>query len=98
VVSKYIGETEKNMRLVFDAAGNGKYILFFDEGDALFGKRSEVKDTHDRYANMQIDYFSQRMEDFPGIVILAVNQESSMDEGFAERFQSVIQFPLPTAK
>ena len=98
VVSKYIGETEKNLALVFEAPGNGKSILFFDEGDALFNKRTEVKDAGDKYANLQINYFLQRTEDFPGVVILATNQESNMDEALAGRFKSVVQFRLPTAK
>jgi len=98
VVSKYIGETEKNLRLVFDAAANGNWILFFEEADALFDKRSEDETARDREANQQRAYFLQRMEDFPGIVILAANLESNMDDTFAGRFQSVTQFRLPTAK
>ncbi|MFH5833413.1 ATP-binding protein [Halalkalibaculum sp. DA3122] len=95
VVSKYIGETEKNLAKVFDKAQNRDWILFFDEADALFGKRTEISDAHDRFANQEISYLLQRMEDFEGTVILATNFKSNLDEAFTRRFQSVIYFPLP---
>ena len=80
MVSKYIGETEKNLRRLFDAAEDGGAILFFDEADALFGKRSEVKDSHDRYANIEINYLLQRMEAYRGLAILATNMKSALDQ------------------
>jgi hypothetical protein len=95
VVSKYIGETEKNLRRVFDAAEEGGAILLFDEADALFGKRSEVKDAHDRYANLEIGYLLQRMEEYEGVTILASNRARDMDEAFTRRFQFIIDFPMP---
>jgi hypothetical protein len=98
VVSKYIGETEKNLASVFDMAENKNWILFFDEADALFGKRTATKDSKDRYANQEISYLLQRIEDFPGIVILATNLKSNIDDAFARRFQSMIYFPIPTTE
>ncbi len=95
VVSKYIGETEKNLRSIFDAAERGGAILFFDEADALFGKRSEVKDSHDRYANIEVNYLLQRMEDFRGLAILATNRKSSLDSAFVRRLRFIVDFPLP---
>ncbi|HEY1425685.1 MAG TPA: ATP-binding protein [Caulobacteraceae bacterium] len=95
VVSKYIGETETNLRKVFDAAEEGGAILFFDEADALFGKRTEVKDSHDRYANIEIDYLLQRMESFAGMAILATNMKSAMDQAFLRRLRFVVDFPFP---
>ena len=95
VVSKYIGETEKNLRRVFDAAEDGGAILFFDEADALFGKRTEVKDSHDRYANIEIDYLLQRMEAFGGLAILATNMKSALDAAFLRRLRFVLDFPFP---
>jgi len=95
VVSKYIGETEKNLRQVFDAAEDGGTILFFDEADALFGKRSEVKDSHDRYANIEINYLLQRMEAYSGLAILATNLKNSLDAAFLRRLRFVVQFPFP---
>jgi len=95
VVSKYIGETEKNLRKLFDAAEGGGAILFFDEADALFGKRSEVKDSHDRYANIEINYLLQRMETFGGLAILATNHKSAMDTAFLRRLRFVVNFPFP---
>jgi SpoVK/Ycf46/Vps4 family AAA+-type ATPase len=95
VVSKYIGETEKNLRQVFDAAENGGAILFFDEADALFGKRSEVKDSHDRYANIEINYLLQRMEAYRGLAILATNMKSALDSAFIRRLRFVVNFPFP---
>ncbi len=97
VVSKYIGETEKNLRRVFDAAEDGGAILFFDEADALFGKRSEVKDSHDRYANVEINYLLQRMEAYRGLAILATNMKGALDSAFMRRLRFVITFPFPTA-
>ena len=97
LVSKYIGETEKNLANVFDQAQNKNWILFFDEADALFGKRTEGSSSNDRHANQEIAYLLQRVEDFPGVVILATNLRSNMDEAFARRFQSAIYFPLPDA-
>ena len=95
VVSKYIGETEKNLRRVFDAAEEGGAILFFDEADALFGKRSEVKDSHDRYANVEISYLLQRMEAYRGLAILATNMKDALDPAFLRRLRFVVQFPFP---
>jgi hypothetical protein len=95
VVSKYIGETEKNLARVFDHAQNKGWILFFDEADALFGKRGETKDAHDRYANQEVAFLLQRIESFDGIAILASNRRENMDEAFARRFESIIYFPLP---
>jgi hypothetical protein len=95
VVSKYIGETEKNLRRLFDAAERGGAILLFDEADALFGKRSEVKDSHDRYANIEINYLLQRMEAFSGLAILATNMKSSLDAAFLRRLRFVVNFPYP---
>ena len=95
VVSKYIGETEKNLRRVFDAAEDGGAILFFDEADALFGKRSEVKDSHDRYANIEINYLLQRMEGYRGLAILATNMKSAMDIAFMRRLRFVANFAFP---
>jgi hypothetical protein len=97
VVSKYIGETEKNLRKVFDAAEESGAILFFDEADALFGKRSEVKDSHDRYANIEVNYLLQRMEDYRGLAILATNMKSHLDQAFLRRLRFVIEFPFPDA-
>ncbi|HEY9102454.1 ATP-binding protein [Chitinimonas sp.] len=95
IVSKYIGETEKNLRRLFDAAEQGGAILFFDEADALFGKRSEVKDSHDRYANIEVNYLLQRMEAFSGIAILATNMKSALDTAFMRRLRFIINFPFP---
>jgi hypothetical protein len=95
VVSKYIGETEKNLRRVFDAADDGGAILFFDEADALFGKRSEVRDSHDRYANIETNYLLQRMEGFRGLAILATNMKSSLDVAFTRRLRFIVNFPHP---
>jgi hypothetical protein len=97
VVSKYIGETEKNLRRVFDAAEAGGAILLFDEADALFGKRSEVKDSHDRYANIEISYLLQRMETYRGLAILTTNMKEALDEAFLRRIRFVVQFPFPDA-
>ncbi|MGC2237444.1 MAG: ATP-binding protein [Pyrinomonadaceae bacterium] len=98
VVSKYIGETEKNLSRIFEMAENKKWILFFDEADALFGKRSETKDAHDRYANQEVSFLLQRIETFSGIVILASNLKENMDKSFSRRFESIIYFPLPGAR
>ena len=98
ISSKYIGETEKNLTKIFDRAENKKWILFFDEADALFGKRTQVKDSHDRYANQEVSFLLQRVEDYNGLVILATNLKSNIDEAFARRFQSVIDFPMPKPK
>jgi hypothetical protein len=95
VVSKYIGETEKNLRRLFDAAEEGGAILFFDEADALFGKRSEVKDSHDRYANIEINYLLQRMEAYRGLAILASNMKSALDLAFLRRLRFIVHFPFP---
>jgi AAA+ superfamily predicted ATPase len=97
IVSKYIGETEKNLSRVFKEAESSNAILFFDEADALFGKRSEVKDAHDRYANIEINYLLQRMEEFEGLAILATNLRKNIDEGFFRRMQVVVEFPFPDA-
>ncbi|NES83113.1 MAG: ATP-binding protein [Moorea sp. SIO2B7] len=95
VVSKYIGETEKNLRRVFDAAEGGGTILLFDEADAIFGKRSDVKDSHDRYANMEISYLLQRMEAYRGLAILTTNLKTAIDSAFLRRIRFVVQFPFP---
>ncbi|VTU35476.1 ATP-binding protein [Variovorax sp. PBL-E5] len=95
VVSKYIGETEKNLRRVFDAAEDSGAILLFDEADALFGKRSEVKDSHDRYANIEVGYLLQRMESYRGLAVLTTNQRAALDPAFLRRLRFVLQFPFP---
>jgi hypothetical protein len=97
VVSKYIGETEKNLANVFDQAQSKTWVLFFDEADALFGKRTQQTSSNDRHANQEISYLLQRVEDFPGLVILATNLKANIDEAFARRFQSLIYFPMPDA-
>lgn len=97
VVNKYIGETEKNLRKLFDAADESGVILFFDEADALFGRRSEVKDSHDRYANIETNYLLQRLESYRGLAILATNLKSSLDVAFLRRLRFVVDFPFPTA-
>jgi ATPase family associated with various cellular activities (AAA) len=97
VVSKYIGETEKNLRRLFDAAEDGGAILFFDEADALFGKRSEVKDSHDRYANIEINYLLQRLEAYRGLAILATNMKGALDSAFVRRLRFIVNFPFPGA-
>ena len=94
VVSKYIGETEKNLRRVFDAAKTGGAVLFFDEADALFCKRTNVKDGHDRYANIEIDYLLERIEDYAGLAILATGNRTKIDNAFSRRFHFVISMPL----
>ncbi|SEJ11006.1 MULTISPECIES: ATP-binding protein [unclassified Variovorax] len=95
VVNKYIGETEKNLRRLFDAADSADVILFFDEADALFGKRTEVKDAHDRYANLEVSYLLERMERFKGLAILATNRKKDLDEAFLRRLRFVLELPLP---
>lgn len=98
VVSKYIGETEKNLANVFDQAQNRRWILFFDEADALFGKRTQTSSSNDRYANQEVSYLLQRVEDFPGVVILATNLKANIDDAFARRFQSTVYFPMPDGR
>ncbi|MEE1062043.1 MAG: ATP-binding protein, partial [Paludibacteraceae bacterium] len=98
VVSKYVGETEKNLSNVFDVAEGKNWILFFDEADALFGKRTGVKDSHDRYANQEVAYLLQRVENYDGLVILSTNQKTNIDDAFARRFQSAIRFSMPNAE
>lgn len=95
VISKYIGETEKNLEKIFTQAEHKDWILFFDEADALFGKRTNVNEAHDRFANQDVSFLLQRMEDFDGVVILASNFKSNIDEAFTRRFQSIIHFPMP---
>ncbi len=95
VVSKFIGETEKNLANVFDQAENKNWILFFDEADALFGKRTQTSSSNDRHANQEVSYLLQRVEDFPGVVILATNLKANLDDAFSRRFQSMIYFPMP---
>lgn len=97
VVSKYIGETEKNLRRIFDAAENSGVILLFDEADALFGKRSDVKDSHDRYANIEVSYLLQRMEAYRGLAILTSNRKSALDSAFLRRIRFIVNFPFPDA-
>ncbi|WP_025146695.1 ATP-binding protein [Pedobacter jeongneungensis] len=96
IVSKYIGETEKNLSKIFDVAQHQNWILFFDEADALFGKRTQADSANDRHANQQTAYLLQRIEDFPGVVILATNLKANMDEAFSRRFQSAIHFTMPS--
>jgi hypothetical protein len=95
VVSKYIGETEKNLERVFTKAENKNWILFFDEADALFGKRTGISDAHDKYANQEVSYLLQRLEEYNGLVILCSNQRTNIDDAFARRLQSIVYFPLP---
>ena len=95
VISKYIGETEKNLDRIFTEAQNSNSILFFDEADAVFGKRSEIRDSHDRYANIEVAYLLQKMEEYDGIVILATNLRKNLDEAFARRMHFSVEFPLP---
>lgn len=97
VTSKYIGETEKNLANIFDIAENKNWILFFDEADALFGKRTATSDSKDRYANQEVAYLLQRIEDFPGIILLSTNLRSNIDAAFMRRFQSLVHFPIPSA-
>lgn len=97
VVSKYIGETEKHLRRIFDAAERSGAILLFDEADALFGKRSQVRDSHDRYANLEISYLLQRMESYRGIAVLTTNMQNALDPAFQRRLRFVVQFPFPDA-
>jgi len=97
VVSKYIGETEKNLEKVFNKAEHKDWILFFDEADALFGKRSNVQNAHDKYANQEVSYLLQRVEDFPGLIILASNFKSNIDQAFVRRFNAIIHFPMPNS-
>ena len=95
VISKYIGETEKNLEKVFAKAEHKNWILFFDEADALFGKRTSISDAHDKYANQEIAYLLQRLEDYNGLVILSSNMRSNVDEAFGRRLQSIVHFPIP---
>ena len=95
VVSKYIGETEKNLSRLFDAAERSGAVLLFDEADALFGKRSEVKDSHDRYANIEVAYLLQRVESYRGLAILTTNMKSALDRAFLRRIRFIVQFPFP---
>ncbi|UZO81747.1 ATP-binding protein [Aquimarina sp. ERC-38] len=97
VISKYIGETEKNLSSLFDKAANKDWILFFDEADAIFGKRTNVRDAHDKYANQEVSYLLQRIEAHPGLVILASNFKTNIDGAFTRRFQTIIEFQLPGA-
>lgn len=98
VISKYIGETEKNLSSLFDKAINKDWILFFDEADAIFGKRTNVRDAHDKYANQEVSYLLQRIEAHPGLVILASNFKTNIDAAFTRRFQSIVEFQLPGAQ
>jgi hypothetical protein len=98
VVSKYIGETEKNLELLFARAEDKGWILFFDEADALFGKRTNVRDAHDKYANQEVSYLLQRIEDYNGMVILATNMKNNIDDAFIRRFNAVLKFSLPEAE
>jgi len=98
VVSKYIGETEKNLAEIFDRAALSGAILFFDEADSLFGKRSEVKDSHDKYANMETSYLLQKMEEYEGLTILATNFSQNLDDAFMRRIHYIIKFPFPDAE
>src|SRR5690554_1497230 len=98
VVSKYIGETEKNLANLFDKAAHKNWILFFDEADAIFGKRTNVRDAHDKYANQEVSYLLQRVESHPGLVILATNMKSNIDASFTRRFNTILQFDPPDAR
>lgn len=95
IVSQYIGETEKNLRVIFNNVKGKEVILFFDEADALFGKRTTVKDSHDRYANHEISYLLQKVEEYQGLVILSTNLKSILDPAFIRRFQTVVNFEKP---
>ena len=95
VVSKYIGETEKNLELLFARAEDKGWILFFDEADALFGKRTNVRDAHDKYANQEVSYLLQRIEDYNGLIILATNMKSNIDDAFVRRFNAILKFSFP---
>ena len=98
IVSKYIGETEKNLSKIFDRAEHKDWILFFDEADALFGKRTNVQSSHDKYANQEVSFLLQRVEDFKGLLILASNYKSNMDEAFLRRFHAIVHFPMPNTQ
>jgi len=98
IVSKYIGETEKNLARIFDKAEHRNWILFFDEADALFGKRTDASSSNDRHANQEVAYLLQRIEDFPGMVVLATNLKENLDDAFYRRFQSVLYFPVPNER
>jgi AAA+ superfamily predicted ATPase len=98
VVSKYIGETEKNLSRLFDRAKNKNWILFFDEADAIFGKRTSVRDAHDKYANQEVSYLLQRIESHPGLVILASNMKGNIDSAFTRRFNAIVEFEIPSAE
>lgn len=98
VISKYVGETEKNLASIFDTAESKDWILFFDEADALFGKRTDQRNAHDRYANQEVSYLLQRIENYDGIIILASNFKDNMDEAFIRRFQCMVWFPMPKPK
>ena len=98
VVSKYIGETEKNLSAIFREAEQSQALLFFDEADSLFGKRTEVKDAHDRYANIEVNYLLQRVEQYEGVVILATNLQRNIDDAFRRRIKEVVDFPFPDDK
>jgi SpoVK/Ycf46/Vps4 family AAA+-type ATPase len=95
VVSKFIGETEKNLELIFARAENKDWILFFDEADALFGKRTNIRDAHDKYANQEASYLLQRIEDYDGLVVLATNMKNNIDDSFLRRFDSDLKFSMP---
>ncbi|MBX3257549.1 MAG: ATP-binding protein [Chitinophagaceae bacterium] len=95
IVSKYIGETEKNLSKIFEAAEHKSWVLFFDEGDALFGKRTSVNSSNDRYANQEVAYLLQRIEDYPGIIIISTNMKENIDPAFLRRFQILAEFPMP---
>lgn len=97
VVSKYIGETEKNLELLFARAEDKEWVLFFDEADALFGKRTNVRDAHDKYANQEVSYLLQRIEDYNGLIILATNMKNNIDDAFIRRFNSILKFPVPNS-
>src|SRR5204863_2251929 len=98
IVSKYIGETEKNLSKIFDRAEHKDWILFFDEADALFGKRTNVQSSHDKYANQEVSYLLQRVEDYAGLLILSSNFKNNLDDAFIRRFHEVVHFPLPDAR
>ncbi len=94
-MSKYIGETEKNLDRLFNQARSADAVLFFDEADALFGKRTEVKDAHDRYANLEVGYLLQKIEEFDGLAMFAANMRGNMHEAFTRRLRAIVEFPFP---
>jgi SpoVK/Ycf46/Vps4 family AAA+-type ATPase len=98
IVSKYIGETEKNLSRIFSQSASNNCVLFFDEADALFGKRTEVKDAHDRYANIEINYLLTEIERYQGVIVVATNMKGNVDPAFIRRFSHVVEYPMPNER